>query len=1016
MSNKSLQIKLNSQTSNVNRGGEKKVMKKSLSVLVATAMVSSMFASVAFAAELTTQEKLDALIAAGIFDKDGTGQGSELEANMSREQLAKIVALLKKLEVQSGTSYTDVAADRWSAGFIQAVSKVKPMIMDGVADGVFDPSGDVTLEQLATVAVRALGLTVKTDAEVKGDVSDWAKGYVATAVANGLLPDAANTDFTKPAIRAQLVEATYAAKEVLDELVKPAKVSVKEAKAVGVQKVEVTLDRDVDTSKAKLTLKRGSTELATDVKWADDKKSAVLTLKDGKLIEANYSVTISNLGEGEIDKATAEFSAQKEVVKSIDFVNSNDTIAQSKKARVQIVAKNQYDEAVSLSAGSFTANTPGFTSNLTKDGDYLVLTIDTLRTSPNETIPGQTIIPVYITENESRVMTSKNFKLGTKPFVTKIELQDVKYGSGKTSLSSKGDTAIIPLTQYDQFGNPVAYDDTDAIVNIYTNVNPYNEDIKAEYGDYDNNNFGEIRVSLQERIDKSGDYTVNVYAGGSSATATVKVSSAKVANKVEFGDYNDVLAERDTDKYIPVIAYDEQGNKLSLDDLVDSVNLDRIRIGGSGVAYAPKLVKSGEHKGKIHVTRVNATEHSVAVLTLSITEPGVNDYKTKQFQIGKVRYPDRLKVTGEPAKKIFNDGTAAVTSDVTVKVYDQYEQELKEIKPVDPTASTLDRSVRENNKTVEYAVYVYTQADVGTSNLSVTARSTNASAPTFAPSGTYYTADVLSTFNDGHKFNSAAGAVTGKMLYGAKIVKREVGTTDWVDATSPTTRSIQAITDSAELMYSITSVSSLFAAQDSKLLTDAQKDPATSKLAKKITVSAKDGAGDTVAISTNRVMSVTGSTYDVVVTKESGGNAFILGNKKGNATVTVNFRDIKGIAKSATLNVEVKDDAVSVASMSANTNFKSSTVTHTFLRDYMALKPKDNYGNEYGSQTDITAYDNLLGVRYIVEDAVNAAGNAVAVIYNSTTGEVTNLNGAVQFTVKATAGSGVSKSTHVDLR
>lgn len=979
-------------------------MKKSLSVLVATAMVSSMFASVAFAAELTTQEKLDALIAAGIFDKDGTGQGSELEANMSREQLAKIVALLKKLEVQSGTSYTDVAADRWSAGFIQAVSKVKPMIMDGVADGVFDPSGDVTLEQLATVAVRALGLTVKTDAEVKGEVSDWAKGYVATAVANGLLPDAANTDFTKPAIRAQLVEATYAAKEVLDDLEKPAKASVKEAKAAGAKSVEVKLDRDVDTSKAKLTLKRGSTEIATDVKWADDKQSAVLTLKDGKLHEATYSVTLSGLAAEEIATATAEFTAQKEVVKSIDFVNSNDQIAQSKKARVQIVAKNQYGEAVSLSAGSFTANTPGFNSSLTKDGDYLILTIDTTKMNGTDTLPGQTIIPVYITENETRIMTSKNFKLGTKPFVSKIELRDTQYGSGKTALSAKGDTATIPLTQYDQFGNPVAYDDTDAIVNIYTNVNPYNEDIKAEYGDFDSNNFGEIRVSLQDRVDKSGDYTVNVYAGGSSATAKVKISSAKVANKVEFGDFNDQLAEGDKDKYIPINAYDEQGNKLSLDELVDDVNINRIRLNGSGLDIDAKLVKSGEHKGKIHVKEVKATEHSVAVVTASITEPGVNDYQMKQFQIGKGRYPDRLKVTTEPAKKIYADGTVAVSSDVIVKVYDQYDQELKD----------AALSVRENNKTVEYAVYVYSQVDNGTQNINIVSKSDIPFA-----SGEYYTGNELEQFNKGFKFESAKdnGNANGKVLLGAKIVKKDQGAawTAAVDVTSPVTRSIESITNEAELIYSITSVSSLYAAIDSKVLTDAQKNPLDSKLAKKITVSAKDGAGDKVAISSNRIMSVTSSTYEAVATADKGGEGFILGNKKGTATVSVNFRDIKGNAKSAQMNVEVKDEAVTVASMAADAKYEGA-LNKLNLRDYMGLKPKDNYGNEYTTVDQIRAYDNLLGVRYIVEDAIKADNTAAVVDYNSTTGAITSLNDATQFTIKATSGSGVTKTTHVKLK
>ena len=61
------------------RGGEKKVMKKSLSLVVTGALVTSVFASSAFAADLSSQEKFDALKAAGIVSgyPDGTAGPDE---------------------------------------------------------------------------------------------------------------------------------------------------------------------------------------------------------------------------------------------------------------------------------------------------------------------------------------------------------------------------------------------------------------------------------------------------------------------------------------------------------------------------------------------------------------------------------------------------------------------------------------------------------------------------------------------------------------------------------------------------------------------------------------------------------------------------------------------------------------------------------------------------------------------------------------------------------------------------
>ena len=205
----SLTIK-ETQTMKVIRGGDKKVMKKSISFILVLTLVFSMFATAAFAAVPTdTQGRYDALAAAGIFDGDGTG--ANLNGEMTREQLAKIITKVANLSVEpdgqvAATGFSDVASDRWSAGYINAVKKAK--FMEGVSDTSFDPAGKVTIEQLATVLVRVLGLSVSTDA-VSGTVSDWAKGFVAAAIKAGLI--SAQSEYTANAKRSALVDATFSA-------------------------------------------------------------------------------------------------------------------------------------------------------------------------------------------------------------------------------------------------------------------------------------------------------------------------------------------------------------------------------------------------------------------------------------------------------------------------------------------------------------------------------------------------------------------------------------------------------------------------------------------------------------------------------------------------------------------------------------------------------------------------------------------------------------------------------------
>ncbi|MBO9600467.1 MAG: S-layer homology domain-containing protein, partial [Cohnella sp.] len=196
-------------------------MKKSLSLILAIALVFTMAAS-AFAAEptttsdtsatttsatYTTQEKYDQLVAAGIFEGDEDGL-PHLDAKMTRAQFAKILAKVFGLSEDAAAAskaYGDLDGASWAAGFIGAVTKAG--LMEGDA-GKFMPSADVTTEQLATVLVRAFDLKPVAGAKVPG-AADWAAGYVQAALDAKLIPAAA--DYTKAALRGALVEAGYAA-------------------------------------------------------------------------------------------------------------------------------------------------------------------------------------------------------------------------------------------------------------------------------------------------------------------------------------------------------------------------------------------------------------------------------------------------------------------------------------------------------------------------------------------------------------------------------------------------------------------------------------------------------------------------------------------------------------------------------------------------------------------------------------------------------------------------------------
>lgn len=1004
-------------------------MKKSLSVLVATAMVSSVFASVAFAADttLTTQQKLDALIAAGIFDKDGTGNGSELEANMSREQLAKILAKLKELKEVSGTSYTDVAADRWSAGFIQAVSKATPPLMDGVADGVFNPSGDVTLEQLATVAVRALGLQPNNSGSVKGNVSEWAKGYVATAIANGLLGEKA--DFTKAAIRSELVEATYGAKEVLDAAKVPAKVSVKEAKATGVQKVQVTFDKEVDPAVAKLSLKKGSVDVATTAKFADDKKSAVLTLTDTKISQGTYSVTLSGVAADQIATATAQFNAENEKIEKIDFVSANDTLAKASNVIVKLKASNQYGENASASAGNYTvyAGTnndvnPRLTKN--SNGDLLL--------KLNTNVPGYTsnlsIIPVNIYHNETRVSVSKNFKLGTEPFVMKTELGDVKYSNGQTSLNGIGENATLDILNYDQYGNLMPHSTADegnaaAPGNVRVIFNGFEPALSWEVKDFNGDDVTEVRISLNQNVDKAGEYSFNVYNQAGVASSKVAVKSAKVATKVELGEMNDVIAAGDTVARVPLIAYDAEGNQLSLDDLVSTQNSNRIKISSStGTA---RLVTAGEHKGKIEITSLPSNPNSVISLTAYIAEPNASSTSQKIYNVSDVRIPETIKVMTEPAKKI----VAGAESAFRFEVYDQYGKKLDNFRDLDGSGNYVA------NGSVKYRVAVSTSV---TGAVYATPNSKAADGSGGFKSD--YMGSDVGNFDEEHKFNfDAAQGNSGSAKIEVVVQKTTNGS--WanpVDVTNKVIREIQSISATDELTYSVNAVSDLYNAKDvnnvsvtnavydngQTLSVNEQQDPLLSKFKREVVVSAKDSAGNTVAIP-KRILSVTSSNPQVAVANVTNpstvngvqkSQGYVIGNKKGTATLNVSFGTHKGETLVKSVTVNTKDDIITSTKVDvgnkaltyrANDSVSGTeTVLPAALNAFsvMNVKVTDNYGITYET-SDTKKYNYLFGVAFSVK---NPVGGEVSI---DKYGNITLTGNVTSFEVTATSATGFSAST-----
>ncbi|MGG1614932.1 S-layer homology domain-containing protein [Paenibacillus phoenicis] len=316
MSNTSYSFKENSHVI-VNQGGEKKVMKKILSVALSTAMAFSMFASVAFGADakLTPEQQFNALKEAGIVSGFPDGL-SHLERTLTRAELAKIIVNSLSLEPVDATSYNDKNyANHWGRPYIEAATQAGILNGKDAVKKLFDPNGAVTVQELAKVLVTALKLEVPADAN--NTASAWAKGYVAAAVNAGYLADGIN--YQAQATRSQAVVAAYAIYEA--------------AQVPTVKSYNV-----VDSKNVEFTLSNGEVVKVALEKALEPNKATEVTFKtaDGKEIKASVtwvvtaatkveSVSADNLKQitvkfdGEVDKKSAETVSNYKITRDIDY-------------------------------------------------------------------------------------------------------------------------------------------------------------------------------------------------------------------------------------------------------------------------------------------------------------------------------------------------------------------------------------------------------------------------------------------------------------------------------------------------------------------------------------------------------------------------------------------------------------------------------------------------------------------------------------------------------------------------
>ena len=143
-------------------------MKKLLALVLALVMSMSLVtisnAAYSDKADIDLKEAVDVLSAVGVFE--GSDGKFDPKANLTREQAAKLVAYHQLSQKSAdalvgGNKFTDVAANRWSAGYVDYCATTG--VVAGVGNGQFNPTGSLTALQFGKMLLVCLGYDATTE-------------------------------------------------------------------------------------------------------------------------------------------------------------------------------------------------------------------------------------------------------------------------------------------------------------------------------------------------------------------------------------------------------------------------------------------------------------------------------------------------------------------------------------------------------------------------------------------------------------------------------------------------------------------------------------------------------------------------------------------------------------------------------------------------------------------------------------------------------------------------------------
>lgn len=373
--------------------------------------------------------------------------------------------------------------------------------------------------------------------------------------------------------------------------------------AIGAKKLKVTFASAVDTTKAAISVKKGTVAVNTDsIEFATDKMSATITTTT-QLTAGDYIVSVTGLTDAAM---TATVTATDEKVSKINVTSPKAPrlAGDNTKALVSYEVLNQYGEKLNQQI-SWTISTGNAISNEnTAKGTFEIKVAGT-----GEFIPGSV---VYITgvHAASGTVVNGQVEIALASQADSVTFKGV-YDTTKSKLVDlpagfADERYVLLLKVNDQYGNAMSTPDLSKLV--FTSNNPLfvnsTSFVAATDVTVDNVTYKAVTLTPGNAAKNGGSVTIQAISTitGKISTFTTSASALGSVKSFTMSAPTKIIAETETVE-VPFTAIDQYGNAVtSYDLLVDTVKVSPEYATVAGVSSGIRFVKQDDGSAKLKYT------------------------------------------------------------------------------------------------------------------------------------------------------------------------------------------------------------------------------------------------------------------------------------------------------------------------------------------------------------------------------------------------------------------------------